>query len=1096
MKRIIERIGVVLTVGILLSSVAWAQATAEISGRVTDQSGAVLPGVEVSVTQTETGAARGAVTNEAGAYNLTNLPIGPYRLEVSLPGFRTYVQTGIVLQVGDSAAINAVLEVGQVSETVEVQANAALVETRTTSVSQVIDNVRVLELPLNGRQVTELILLSGVANVGGVNANNSGIRNYPTTTISVAGGMGNGLTYLLDGGTHNDIYNNLGYPMPFPDALQEFKVETSSMPAQYGQHSAGVMNAVTKSGTNDFHGSLFEFLRNGSLNARNAFAPTDDGLKRNQFGGTFGGPIIRNKLFFFGAHQTTTVRSAPSVDNQQRVPTAAMLAGDFTAVTSPACQNGRQIALRAPFVNNRINPALLSPVAVGIVAGGGLNKTGFKLPTPIDECGRVVVSRKVENDEYLTVGRMDYQWSDRHQLFGRYMEARRSTPNDFDPANWLSVSIGDLKQNVYSLVLGDTYLIGSGTVSSFRATLNRSAMDRKTPKFGGLDQLGVRNVYIPYPGHHRMVIQNGFNWAVNIQPGHYSGYAFQFSEDLSVVRDAHQIGIGASYIRSNLNANSGVSTNPTFTFTGTAISGLPLADFMIGRAETFAQGNETVGNGRQHYIALYLQDTWKANNNLTVNAGIRWEPFLPGWEAHGQTAHFDQAAFDKGIRSTVFKNAPVGLQFPPLRGSNEERSGDGRTNKYHNNSWVRFAPRLGLAFDPGGDGLMTIRAGGGVFFDYPHLWTYSAQGNNAPFGNLLQIFRPSLDDPYTSLGLPNPFPLYPNPDSQFADFGSYNSYRTNHQGPYVYQWNLSIQRQIGTDWLASGSYLGNSVKHLLGDTEHNPAIYIPGDSSTANIQQRRKLILQNPVEGRKYGYIQDVEDGGTSNYHGMLLSIQRRRARGLTVQGNYTWSHCIGDEGDSQPGIGTSAIYPGRRWWTRGNCDGDRRHVVNMSTVYETPQFANRAAQVLGGGWRISGIVRLQSGPYFSVLSGTDTTFTNSQGSTRANQVLANPYAANKSIDQWLDRAAFAVPAPGEFGNGANSIQGPGRIQVDMGLTRTFRVRENHSVEFRAEAFNLPNHLNPSNPGAAFFTLNSQTFGKTITAEDPRIIQFALKYVF
>ena len=281
---------------------AWAQNTASISGGVRDQSGAVLPGVDVTVTNTATGISRGAVTSETGSYTLTNLPVGPYRLEAGLPGFRTYVQTGIVLQVGGSVVVNAVLEVGQVTEAVEVQADAALVETRTTTVSQVIDNERVLELPLNGRQVTELILISGVANTGGVNANNSGVRNYPTVTISVAGGTGNGLNYFLDGGTHNDVYNNMALPMPFPDALQEFKVETSAMPAQYGQHAAGAMNAVTKSGTNDLHGSLFEFLRNGSLNARNAFALTNDGLKRNQFGGTLGGPVVRNKLFFFGGY--------------------------------------------------------------------------------------------------------------------------------------------------------------------------------------------------------------------------------------------------------------------------------------------------------------------------------------------------------------------------------------------------------------------------------------------------------------------------------------------------------------------------------------------------------------------------------------------------------------------------------------------------------------------------------------------------------------------------------------------------------------------------------------------------------------------------
>ena len=333
----IARGGMAILVGLLFSAVictaVWAQSTAQISGTVKDQTGAVLPGVEVSVTQTGIGLKRSAVTDETGSYILTSLPIGPYRFEATLPGFRTYVQTGIVLQVNSNPVINASLEVGQVAEQVEVQADAALVETRSTGVGQVIDNVRVLELPLNGRQAVDLILLSGAAISGGAQATN---RNYPTQSISVAGGLNNGLTYLLDGGTHNDPFNNLNLPLPFPDALQEFKVETSAVPAQYGQHSAGAINAVTKSGTNDFHGDLFEFVRNGILNARNAFALKRDELKRNQFGGVLGGPIVENKLFFFGGYQGTYERTTPT-DQRSFVPTPRMLAGDFTVIASPAC---------------------------------------------------------------------------------------------------------------------------------------------------------------------------------------------------------------------------------------------------------------------------------------------------------------------------------------------------------------------------------------------------------------------------------------------------------------------------------------------------------------------------------------------------------------------------------------------------------------------------------------------------------------------------------------------------------------------------------------------------------------------------------------
>src|SRR5467141_3808558 len=326
-----------LLVCALTGAAVWAQATtAQISGTVKDQTGAVLPGVEIAVTQTATGAKRTAVSNETGNYVLASLPLGPYMLEAALPGFKTYVQTGIVLQVDASPTINVVLQVGQVADQVEVKANAALVETHSTGLGTVVDNQRVLELPLNGRNVTELVFLAGTANIGGSGFLNS-VRNYPTVMISVAGGISNWTAYNFDGVAHNDAYNSLNLPLPFPDALQEFKVESNALPAQYGVHASANVNVVTKSGTNNFHGDAFEFLRNGIFNARDFFAPNRDTLKRNQFGGTLGGAIVKNKLFFFGGYQGTIQRSEPT-QNIAYVPTPAMLAGDFSTFASSLCQ--------------------------------------------------------------------------------------------------------------------------------------------------------------------------------------------------------------------------------------------------------------------------------------------------------------------------------------------------------------------------------------------------------------------------------------------------------------------------------------------------------------------------------------------------------------------------------------------------------------------------------------------------------------------------------------------------------------------------------------------------------------------------------------
>ena len=321
MKRICLYVLVGCIAFALAGATAWAQTTAQISGTVKDQSGAVLPGVEVSATQTATGAKRTTVTNETGNYALASLPIGPYMLDASLPGFKSYVQSGIVLQIDESPIINVVLQVGQVSEQVEVQANAGLVETQRTAIGQVVTNKQIAELPLNGRDPHELIFLAGMALAPGIGSMNS-IRNYPTVVVSVAGGNGDGVSYLLDGSIWQDPYNSLSMPLPFPDALQEFKVETSAMQAQYGFHATAAVNAVTRSGSNEFHGDLFEFVRNYKFNARDAFAKQRDTYKRNQFGGVIGGPIKKDKLFFFGGYQRTSLRS-DGVQNTAFIPTQA-----------------------------------------------------------------------------------------------------------------------------------------------------------------------------------------------------------------------------------------------------------------------------------------------------------------------------------------------------------------------------------------------------------------------------------------------------------------------------------------------------------------------------------------------------------------------------------------------------------------------------------------------------------------------------------------------------------------------------------------------------------------------------------------------------
>jgi hypothetical protein len=1072
---------------------------------VQDSSGGAVPGAEVKATQTATGLVRTIVSGADGSYVLTNLPVGPYQLEVTKDGFSKYVQSGIVLQVGSNPSVEVALKVGAVSEQVQVEANASLVETRNSGVGQVIDNQRVVELPLNGRQATDLIYLTGMATQVNGAGLNSGVRNYPTVDISVAGGLSNGLAYSLDGASHNDPYNNLNLPLPFPDALQEFKVETSALPAQYGHHSSAAVNGVTKSGTNDFHGDLFEFLRNGAVNSRNAFAASVDQLKRNQFGGTAGGRIKRDKLFFFVGQQTTMLRTAPAL-NIAFIPTPQMLSGDFTAITAPACNTAnRQINLPAPFAGNRISPALFSAPALNIVKHAGF-------PTTNDPCGQYQFGRRTSSNDYNSLARIDYQWSSRHSLFGRYILARFVQPSEYDPGNLLAATTANLDFQVQSLAIGDTYLIGAGTVSSFRATGLRSAIPKVNPKVFSPTDVGI-NIWNGVPGLVRLAITNGFNLASNNEtPSTYDTTGYQFSEDVSLVRGAHQIGIGVDWVHSWLNASSGLNASGPFTFSG-QVTGLGLADLLIGKPSAFTQATTTLAYTRMNYVGLYVQDAWKVSSRLTINAGLRWDPFLPVYTKYGWTAHFDPALFAQGVKSTVYTNAPAGLQFP----GDAAYPGNGVANRRLNN----FAPRLALAFDPKGDGRTSIRAAYGIFYDLPSHNNYIGFAQSPPFGNQTTVnFPVSFADPWQGIAGGNPYPLALSKNAPFINFGSYENFLLNPKTTYSQQWNMSVQRQLGADWLVSANYVGSHIVHMWGGNQANPGVYIPGTcgtaacSTTANVNQRRVLYLQNASQGIYYGSIAQLDDGGVSSYNGLLLSVQRRAAKGLTVLASYNWSHCIGDLANAELAVaGANFMIPGNRRADRSNCTlADRRQVFNLSGVYTTPRFSGATLRMLATGWQLSSIVRFQTGPYFTVASGLDQALTGQTAYERPNQVMANPYTPGKPYDHYLNAAAFAQPAPGTYGSlAANNILAPGLIQVDMGLTRTFRLAESKSLQIRFEGFNLPNHLNPGPPNGVSGTgtaagstglittsvaLNNPNFGRILSANDPRILQIALKFVF
>jgi len=1065
-----------------------AVSTSQISGTIQDSTHLVVPGATITATQTATGFVRTTTSGEDGSYVLPNLPVGPYSLQVTKDGFSAAVQSGIVLQVDTNPVVNFTLKAGSVTEQVVVEASAAMVETHENGVGQVIDQQRIVDLPLNGREATDLIYLSGAATpapAGDLNTN----KNYPTQTISVGGGLANAITYVMDGASNNDPFNNLNLPFPFPDALQEFKVETSAAPAQYGQHGAATVNVVTKSGTNELHGDLFEFLRNGDLNARDFFATSRDSLKRNQFGGTLGGPVVKNKMFFFAGYQGTVTRSDPP-STVSYVPTQAMLNGNFGPVTSPACNGGRQITLSSKygFVNNTISPALFNPQALNILK---------HIPVSTDPCGKLVYGIINDSREHQIVGRIDDNLSARHQIYGRYFIANYNNPTPSVPSNILEDNKTAVADQSQSFALGDNYIFSPTTLAAFHGTVNRTRNLRTLPPYFSPADVGIQ-VASSIPGYMGLSVSgNGFSIGAGAtNPGYFNSTDFQLAEDVSLIRGSHQISLGVNWIHAIMNTVNNRPTNGAFTFNGQD-TGLSLADFMVGAVSGgFLQGNPDLDNDRANFIGAYAQDSWKLNRRLTVNLGLRWEPFIPEHNVNGFVEHFDPALFAAGKTSAQYVNSPPGLIYPGDPGF------PGRSNT--NAKMADFAPRVGLVWDPAGNGLMTIRASYGLFYDTPQLFFFTRFSNSPPWGAQINIPDPAggLTNPW--LGYPggNPFPALNNVNKNmpFPLEGVYVNMPLNTNPPYLQQWNLSLQRQVGANLLLSATYLGNETTHLWTGREMDPAIYVPG-ATLSSENQHRVLYLQNPAYGQYYSTIGQLDDGGTASYNAMLITAQHRLSSHFTVLGNYTRAHCISAPETTEL-TGPTYVNPNNRNQDRANCDSDRRNIVNLSAIATSPHIGRGLLDHIAANWQLSAIVRYQSGNYSTVTIGVDTALSGI-GGQRPNLAASDVFAPNPTPTRYLLRSAFTTPATGTLGNlGPLNILNPSMLQIDMGLVRNFPVAERQTLQFRWEVFNVPNLVNFSPPVTG---LNAGSFGQILSditasvgqsAGDPRIMQFALKYMF
>ena len=1089
----------------LLPSPARAQggATASLAGKVADPSGAVVPAASVVATQTNTGISRSMQSSADGTFTFPLLPIGPYRVEVKKTGFAAYQQTGIVLTVNQAAQLSIVLKPGRVEQNITVHENATPVETTTGTLSQLIDQQQVIDLPLNGRNPAELVLLApGVSNI----LLNSAVAMAVPLQFSYPVGVGGasqsqgalapvvnglrpgGVYYSLDGANNLDAYAVTGGPFPNPDAVQEFRILTSGYGAEYLSSPGGVVNVVTKSGTNDLHGVAFEFLRNGAVNARNYFAAKSDNIHRNQFGGSLGGPIRKNKLFLFGSYQRTILRSSAGGDIQF-VPTDAERAGDFSAIPVPL----KNPFTGAPYAGNQIPQTDFSPVTSKLLA---------MLPHSTAPDGRVEVVHPTLQDEDQGTVKLDYILG-KSTFVGRYFISDYRQAGVFNPQNMLQTA-GASTFRWQDAMLGHNY-VGSKFVNEFRFTYQRNfslalAGFPMSWKDLGANVTESQDAFIEF-----MTVAGGFT----LNGGSANPFpreTFTLSDRVNIIRGRHQLSFGAEVSRLRAteftdHLQSGIAVwaplPPFLPFT----SGNQFADFVIGKATVFAQGDGLLARARGTLWGFYGQDQLRVSPRFSLTLGLRWDPY---WPFH--TLHDRAACYRPGEKSTVFTNAPAGLVFPGDQGCN---SSGGISADLHT-----FQPRVGFAYSLNEKSTTVIRGAYGMYSMQFPMQSFLPFASEQPYIRTIQrMFPPSISDPWGGFPGGDPFAAgfraddQPRPsDAPFTAQVQVQGFSPNFQLGNLQKWNLTLEHSFWGSTVVRASYVGDKGTHLSLNREANPAVYIPGlcggapCSTTQNTQSRRI----DPA----FGSVILADSIGGSTYHALQLSLERRVGSGLTISSNYTWGKSLDDV--SQNANGT--LFSGFNTVTdpfnprayHSLSDYDLSHSFSLAAVWSLPLFKERGFMLRNvlSRWQVGAIWQWQSGQPFSVYSGMDNSLTG-VGLDFADVVPGvSPFLdpdrpRDQLVNQYFNLAAFQQNALGTFGNsGRNILRGPGLNNLDMNLQKRIPVvNERYGIVFRAEFFNLTNTPHFTAPGAGGpVGLSSPHPTEILHARDPRILQFGLKF--
>ena len=1124
---------------------AYAQiGKASLNGTVTDSSGAVVPGSQIVATNTGTGDRRETTSVDNGTYVFPLLPVGNYSVTCSRAGFKTTVTPIVKLDADAKVAINCTLEVGNATQHVEVTAAADQLNTTNGTLGGLIPETVVEELPLNGRNPGEMVSLVA----GAIDAFKTGsitrgdFVEFPNSTESSVSASRKGeVYYQLDGANNNDYNGGYANPFPNPDATQEFNVATNNFDTQGGFTPGAVVSVVTRSGTNTWHGGLYEFLRNDVFNARDFFSHERDSLKRNQFGGSIGGKIIADKLFIFGNYQGTT-ENRVSGGQEFYVPNNQQLAGDFSGLlgttyapnpcgtggpanlnflsgqifdpqtatyyTCPAGSRnaGTQIVVQQPFPGNIITPASrLSPIALKIV-----NSTLPQTNNPndiVNEAGGV--THQTYNE--FTI-RSDWNPSGRNRVSGKVFFDDFSLPAEGGGGDdLLSTRSWIVRYRNYSAEW--TYTIRPNLLNYFVFGYNNmySTSDPgMRTKSGGpacYSCFGV-NVAEPldvFPAGLEDLEVSGMSWnGQNTNRGPRQTYTI--NETITWNHGEHLIVAGVNVLHPDVEITDDWLSLPLISFNG-QFTGNGVADFLLGDASSFEQGGGERPTAHGTQWGAFVQDTIHLKPSLTLGVGVRWEPFFPYTLLDEEVP-----AFRLGQHSTRYPNAPIDMLFAGDPGVGSAGAPA--------DTWV-FDPRVSIAWAPKALPHTSIRAAFGMFADP---WTPNYSGHavdSPPFSPVFTITPTTTGGPVVPGGTPIPFAdpwsvyTYTNGQSPFPPFAPTNppstasfilpvtiltSFDQNVREGRNQAWNLSVEHQFAGNILARVAYVGSEAYHLPVPWEWNPGIY----STNPNLNGQRTRFPQ-------FGNIEQIESWGTESYDALQLTFDKRFSRGLQFTANYTWSKAIDSNSAANLGDVSPLGDPFDMHWNRGLSNNNFPHVLNTFGVYRIPTFASHGRLFSGilGSWELSGIWHAQSGSGLTITGGRDASQSHI-GGDRAD-LTGQPFNVRQGpksqwVNQYFNTSAFVVNAAGTFGNSArNAIEGPGINNVDFAFIKNFPFHERYHIQFRWEMFNALNRTEFGNPntnvasGATFGTITSTRGGSGSWEQQyegftPREMQAALKF--